>query len=436
MKIVPPHFPQEKENKSSSSPHPHKRFITTQQGLSKRVHFEESCSISKICSFCSLLDLPYKNQLLHKIQHLKDFLKSLGGFFADILVKDCVESDQRFGFRHTVKLRLAQSHKRNKNSYWTDIGFYNLFLRKVVDIGRCPVQAPSFHDILFWMKTNLSEYNISVFSPQQKNGLLSSVILKMSSHTGQIFVIFLVTQKNLTLFRPFVRALAEKFMNIQGVFLQYSDFPKKSFLEPELVFLTGQTLLTDRYGDLSVKFSPATEMPVNPPVTKRMYHRIHEMCDLHGSEVILDLYCGFGALSLMCALNAAQVIALDKKSSHIQDAVRNAEENHIQNITFYQGDVEKKLAEVIAEKNLLTVDVIFLNPHKEGCGVSLAEKVASLKPKSIFYISSFLDTLVQDLKHLKAHHYTPLFLEPFDSLPGTSNYDVLCYLTRESDVCD
>jgi 23S rRNA (uracil1939-C5)-methyltransferase len=177
-------------------------------------------------------------------------------------------------------------------------------------------------------------------------------------------------------------------------------------------------------------------MPVNPPVTKRMYHRIHEMCDLHGSEVILDLYCGFGALSLMCALNAAQVIALDKKSSHIQDAVRNAEENHIQNITFYQGDIEKKLAEVIAEKNLLTVDVIFLNPHKEGCGVSLAEKVASLKPKSIFYISSFLDTLVQDLKHLKAHHYTPLFLEPFDSLPGTSNYDVLCYLTRESDVCD
>ncbi len=430
-----------KENKNSAL---NIRMMTTRFGVSERVMHEQPCRILEKCGSCPSLDFPYKTQIAQKTADFKSRLQKAGGEFASIIVKDCVESEERLGYRHTAKLVVSEHLSISNNQFpshtngkrWIDLGIYKQSNNEVVDIGRCPIQTNIMNDISAYLRTGIRIHNISVYTPRQKTGLLHCIILRSSHHTRQAQVTFVVTKPDVNLLRPFARDISEKFMNIQGVFMQVASPGKSQSNEEEkqdgeLKLLVGQDLLEEKYGDLLLKFSAASYMPVNSLLASRIYNRIEELSELTGKETVLDLYSGSGGISLALARASQEVIAIDSSSFCIKDCIRNTKSNEISNVGSYEGKVEDILPVLLQEKRIQKADIVVMNPSRQGCGSVVAEQIKKLEPRTIFYLSSFFDPMFKDLKSFINDGYTPVFFEPYDTLPGTQNYEVLCYLVKK-----
>ena len=75
-------------------------------------------------------------------------------------------------------------------------------------------------------------------------------------------------------------------------------------------------------------------------------------------------------------------------------------------------------------------DVAVVNSPRNGLGPQCIEQVSKFSPRSIVHIASFNDHLLDDLKSFAHHQYRAVFVEPFDTHPGTPYFEVLCYLIR------
>ena len=63
-----------------------------------------------------------------------------------------------------------------------------------------------------------------------------------------------------------------------------------------------------------------------------MYNKVIEFADLKGNEVVWDLYCGIGTISLFLAQKAAKVCGVEVVPQAIGDAKANALLNNIDNV--------------------------------------------------------------------------------------------------------
>jgi len=62
---------------------------------------------------------------------------------------------------------------------------------------------------------------------------------------------------------------------------------------------------------------------LNPEQTVKLYDEVKRAASLTGREIVVDAYCGVGAIGLWLAPEARRVIGMDT----VPEAVRNAREN-------------------------------------------------------------------------------------------------------------
>lgn len=102
----------------------------------------------------------------------------------------------------------------------------------------------------------------------------------------------------------------------------------------EIVNLYGPGFITDYIGNVKYQISPLSFYQVNPVQTERLYGTALEYAGLTGNEIVWDLYCGIGTISLFLAQKAKKVYGVEIVPQAIEDARRNAEINGIDNAEF------------------------------------------------------------------------------------------------------
>ena len=129
------------------------------------------------------------------------------------------------------------------------------------------------------------------------------------------------------------------------------------------------------------------------------------MYELTGKEVLLDLYCGIGTISLFLAKKAKHVFGIEIVPEAISDAKENAKINGIENASFYTGAAEDLAPELLSgkldsrvSKDDAIPDVIVVDPPRKGCDETLLNTILSVKPERIVYVSCDPATLSRDLK--------------------------------------
>ena len=147
------------------------------------------------------------------------------------------------------------------------------------------------------------------------------------------------------------------------------------------------------------------------------------MAQLTHKDVVLDAYSGIGTLSLMIAKYASKVFAVEvNKDAHI-DAVNNKKYNQINNIEFVNEDVNLFIKTFDKQ-----VDVLFMDPTRDGSSKEFLEAVIQLKPKKIVYISCEPKTQVRDLEHLK-ETYELKEIQPVDMFSQTEHVETITLLS-------
>ena len=156
-----------------------------------------------------------------------------------------------------------------------------------------------------------------------------------------------------------------------------------------------------------------------------------EFADLKGNEIVWDLYCGIGTISLFLAQKAAKVCGVEIVPQAVKDARANALLNNLDNVEFFSGAAEKVVPlQYEKNKGRLKADVVTLDPPRKGCGEKLLQTVADMQPERIVYVSCDPATLARDLKYLCGKGYMVKKVQPVDMFCQTSHVEIICLLNR------
>lgn len=368
-----------------------KRLITNKQGFVERAEKKAICPVMHECGMCTNLDLTYKNQISEKTMRLKEWIQKAGAPFASVPVKDCVESDDHLGWCSSVVLDIAAS-KDERGRRWTDIGYDHR--GQVVDIKRCPIQFGPLNDIVAWIRTGIRVHDISVYSPRNRSGLLSQVIIKSSHLTKQSLVTFVVTKRDLPTLRLLARDIAEKQMSVVGVCYQIK-IPGKKPEDP--VLLVGKDEIEEKYGNFIFKISSNMHIPANPKMSWRIWSEIEKLCDLSGQENVLYLKKDdeFSALN-QCLSRGAKDLILD----------------------------------LFSAKEKGSIDVAVVQQGVKSYSQDDLKSIVSLAPQKMVYFSKEQEIDLADLKYFVQHGYELIFSQPYDSRPGSEWFDAIFYLVH------
>ena len=182
-------------------------------------------------------------------------------------------------------------------------------------------------------------------------------------------------------------------------------------------------------GRLNFHISPRSFFQVNTRQAERLYEQALSYADLHGTETVIDAYCGTGTITLFLAQKARKVYGIEIVQPAILDARKNARDNHIKNVEFIVGDATAVMPALY--KQGIRLDVVVVDPPRAGCTETVLRTFANMKPQRIVYVSCNPATLARDLAILKDLGYLAQEVQPVDLFPQTSHVESVCLLIKQ-----
>jgi len=193
--------------------------------------------------------------------------------------------------------------------------------------------------------------------------------------------------------------------------------------------LWGDGFIEDELCGLRFRLSPASFYQVNHHQAEVLYGKALAMADLHGTETVLDLYCGTGTITLCLARAAGQVIGVEVVPQAIEDAKENARRNRIENARFFCADAGQAAKQLAAEG--IRPDVITVDPPRKGLSPDVIDAIAEMGPDRVVYVSCDPATLARDVKLLEERGYAFRRAEAVDLFPRTKHVETVCCLYHQ-----
>ena len=292
------------------------------------------------------------------------------------------------------------------------------------------IQAKVTHPIVEKILAYMRENKISAYDEKNHSGLIRHILTRVGFTTGEIMVCLIVngTAKQL----KHIDKLVDRLKEIEGmtsIIVNTNTDKTNKILGLHCETIWGQDYIEDYIGNIKYQIGPLSFYQVNPQQTKVLYSKALEYAALKGQELVWDLYCGIGTISLFLAQKAKQVYGVEIIKEAIDDARRNATLNHMDNVEFFVGKAEE-VVPAQYEKTGIHPDVIVVDPPRKGCDATLLNTMLDMAPERIVYVSCDPATLARDLKILCEEKYTLEKVAVVDQFSHSVHVESVCALKR------
>lgn len=397
-----------------------------------------SCPVAGRCGGCQLSQMNYESQKRFKEAKVRACMERIGGITFDEQTEffPILGMENRTGYRNKEQFPVG----RNRNG---DIvtGFYASHSHDIISCKECKIGAPVNAAICETIRAHMAVNHVMPYNEEENTGLVRHILTRVGAATGEVLVCLIINgtgypkaEQLAQQLEAAVKSFAEtsgSSLILKGFCLNVNREKTNVILGDQLIPVWGQTYITDRIGDISYRISPLSFYQVNPKQTKVLYDKALEFAGLTGNEIVWDLYCGIGTISLFLAKSAKQVYGVEIVPPAIEDAKQNAERNRITNAEFFVGAAEEVLPEKYKESNQkMRADVICVDPPRKGCDESLLATLVAMEPKRIVYVSCDPATLARDVHYLQERGFQLKKVQPVDMFPETVHVETVCLLAR------
>ena len=159
-----------------------------------------------------------------------------------------------------------------------------------------------------------------------------------------------------------------------------------------------------------------------------MYDTVMKLAQIGPEDVVADLYCGAGTMSLYSALLAKRVYGVEIVPEAVQDARDNAKANGIENATFFCGDCKEAFRRILRQEGRL--DVVIVDPPRKGCDEATLSAVVRMSPRRVVYVSCNPATAARDAAWLEQNGYHAEKVQPVDLFPRTRHCECVLSLSK------
>jgi 23S rRNA (uracil1939-C5)-methyltransferase len=328
----------------------------------------------KGCGGCQWMHIDYSEQLKIKREIVSETLKRVGKL-DDVDVLPVLGMNSPYHYRNKATANVSRENNRNK------IGFFAGNSHQVIDIygktnGKCLAQNQLNNRILSEIGTHL------------KSRLPKTIALRSGTEAVSI-----------NLPKSLIRQLPSQDKIAKNVYIQ----------------INGKT-----FGVYGTSF-----FQTNTNQAEVLVNRVkHFLADTNGG-VLLDIYSGVGLFGISVAHKFHKVIGIESSKSSIIDANENSKLNDIQNTTWLHGKAREKFSQI--DEN---IDVIILDPPREGCDKSLVKQIVKSSTKKIIYVSCDVATLSRDLRIIDESGFSVKQIQPIDMFPHTYHIECVADIER------
>ncbi|MEW6616005.1 MAG: class I SAM-dependent RNA methyltransferase [Thermodesulfobacteriota bacterium] len=154
---------------------------------------------------------------------------------------------------------------------------------------------------------------------------------------------------------------------------------------------------------------------------------INDLVGEKRGELLLDLFCGVGFLSIPVSSHFNHVVGIDNQQESIQLAKENAKLNRLTNMEFYRQDLGLKNC----LSGITSVDAVIIDPPRSGCPKILIEELARLNPPQIIMVSCNPATMARDIRMLMNNGYEIVSGYGIDIFPQTFHVETIVSLIKK-----
>jgi len=381
---------------------------------------EAPCPYFGRCGGCRLQHLAYPAQLAFKEKQVRDCLQRLGGLGAFEL-RPILPAPEPYGYRNKMEFTIAHDPPA--------IGLHAAERYDVVlDIERCLLQSEPMNALLDEFRRHVTERALSVYDPQTEHGLLRFVMMREGRRTTEAMVNVVAAAPDVETLTPLADALRARVPSTTSVVLNVNAKKASVAVGSEEHLLAGRDHIREALGPLTFQVSANSFFQTNTLQAERLFALVESACELDGSETLLDLYAGTGAISLLLARRVRAVYGIELAAAAVADAVRNARANGIDNCTFLAGEVRHVLPDLMRQG--ITASVVVADPPRAGFHPKALTALAAMAPARFVYVSCNPSTLARDVSDLARHGYQLEWVQPVDMFPQTPHIEAVARLRR------
>ena len=369
------------------------------------------------CGGCQFRHMNYAEELEAKRIRVEDALRRLGG--AEIHVSAILGAEQVDRYRNKAQFPVAKGPR---------IGFYRPRSHDVIDVDDCLLQGEAAARLRGAVKEWMAEYSIPAYNERTFTGLVRHVYVR-TNRAGRSLCCLLVNGRGVPREAELVRALRRAEPNLAGIVLGVNEKHNNVILGDSYRALWGEDFLSDTLCGLTFRLSVPSFYQVNPAQTEVLYGKAQEFAGLTGTETVLDLYCGIGTISLVMARKAGMVWGAEVVPQAVDDAIANAQRNHIENARFLCADAGE--AARYLEGEGVRPDVVCVDPPRKGLAEDVVDTIADMGPQRVVYVSCDPGTLGRDVKRFAGRGYTLKKAVAVDMFPRTAHVETVVLLSHK-----
>ncbi len=386
---------------------------------------EPDCKTYKRCGGCNLRHIKYQETLKQKqnaVQSLVD--KTLKN---KIKVKETVGMENPYYYRNKVQYPVGI----DKNGK-PQIGVFANRSHEIIPIEKCFIQNEKSEEIAKYIFDLWKENKYTIYNEETRKGLLRHIVIKTGIKTNQYMCILVVNGQGFDNEKEFASEIANKYKEITSIIVNSNMKNTNVILGLENRTIFGKGYIEDKLGEYIFKISPLSFYQVNPIQAEKLYNLGIEKANITKDDVVFDLYCGIGTISLFMSKYAKEVYGIEIVEEAIKAAKENAKINNVDNVEFIAGDVEKALSSIIYDRKIIP-DIVMVDPPRRGLDNTSVNNILKIKSKRLVYISCNPATLVRDLAKLE-EVYEVKEIIPVDMFPFTSHVECCSVLSLKDSI--
>jgi 23S rRNA (uracil1939-C5)-methyltransferase len=279
-------------------------------------------------------------------------------------------------------------------------------------VNHCPVAAPilqraiaAFNQLLQKQPSlaqSLSE--VEFFTTADESALLISLFTQQRKTQEQLH-------------RSVADALLLTLPALKGV-RTFSLDPKTRRTQPSAAW--GQPSLDYAVGPSHYQVSAGAFFQVNRYLIPML---LEEVVAQRRGAIAWDLYAGVGLFAQALAQKFDQVIAVESSPASAADLAGNL-----------HGPAHKRIAKdtlrFLQSPPAQRPELVVVDPPRAGLGAEVCQRLASVQPSQIVYVSCDPSTLARDLATLQPSGYRPVALTLIDLFPQTFHLETVASLER------
>ena len=387
------------------------------------------CKHFGTCGGCALQDLDYSEQFAQKASQVEHALRRIGrvedlGMIPPLPSPEiwCYRNKMEFSFEQRadgLHLGLREKSKGGRE------------LPPVLDIDECHLCAGRDVEIMRAVREFCRKSGVAAYDPAADTGFWRHLVVR---HTlaGEIMahVITTVSEAHFEEAEALGEMLVGRFRTLTS-FVHSSRVRRSTLAVGERVeFRLGHKFVEERLprdnDEVRYHLSADAFFQTNTAGAAGLFKTIADMGEFDGTETLLDLYCGVGAIGLYLSDRVDRVVGIELSEDAVGKAWGSAKLNNVTNCEFHTANLDGGVPDGLS---LPRPDVVVVDPPRSGMSPGTVETILELAPEKLIAVSCDPATLARDVNRLSGK-FELCRVRAVDMFPHTHHVETVALLVR------